>query len=357
MMRSLSFVNNNYSTVGSVTRIEDMSSVPAPRLVGIELNPGPKSTFISPAAIAMIASSIASVASPILKRAKTKTKAPTPKKKVVKKPILDTSHKSRTLVSAPASIGYQIRGSMSHSPFTVRGHSLGGSLVTNASNVFQLNNASGAASSCDNFDLDLLGGGSTQNNFKAFPLTVTNVCASFTQYRWKKLILNWVPTASTNVGISVAFGVTPETSTTAGTSLIGFGDIALRQVATTTPVWSPVSLNLLAPGGLRSDWLFLDSQITNVQSQLRQECAGSIAISGGGASVLNTTYGYFYLEFEVELQGLALETQLTRRFAPKIDPQDYIQIDRDYRTTQASSSSSSSTPSVYVKENERYVRS
>lgn len=291
--------------------------VPQPRLVGIELNPGPTPTS---RAISAAASAIGAA---VAKTVKKKKNIATTKKK--KKGSSSSSSSRRSQGSAqgvvnnimrqfetreaPASWGFMTRPNANHSPFVVAGTGIACTVTSNASSNIIVTNSLGVncAANSNIFNVDPTGGGTLNYNMALFPVDIINVTKNFLRYRFRKLVMRWFNTCTSSTPGSIYACVYPEV--VSFTTNVGFSSIAQSQVSIGSSVWNQFEFDLLAKGGLRKEWLYVDQAATNSEPQSRQESPGSFAmdITGYGPSI---TYGSFYLEFEIEYDGLARQDLL-----------------------------------------------
>lgn len=324
-------------------QVEALASPPAARLVGVETNPGPKSGGLNPALIAAAASAAATL---IARTVKAKAK----KKKVKKTEVsIAMNTGSSRQVLASVSRGVQMRSSTAHTPFILRGRSVAGTVIGRSGNIVAFQNVSSSVGPAS-FNVDLLGASNNSIDFKSFLPTVTNVATSFTRYRFKRLVFTYNPSCSTTTAASFIFGVSPEVLNS-NTSLSA-STVSALQVNCQTPAWSGVSLDLLQDGALRKDWLYLDSTVTSDQASLRQEAAGTFAVTNYGSVALDVIYGTLHWDYEIELEGLGAEVSFGSEQAPVrestqvSEPEQFISVPYPpsrYVGPQSSLSSSSSS--------------
>lgn len=282
-------------------------AVPAPRLVGIELNPGPPRRLKSDLLVENVANAGKTLGTLLAglakkKKLKSKVKALLAPRRVIKS--LDST--SSAVVRAPAMIGTQHRTStVKHSPFVVSGNCHGGYFGLGNTGVQVLSNIDGVQSPINAANIDPVGGGAVQTNFMTFSRSVQAIAGSFTRYRFKKLLLNYVPVVSTFSDGMIAIAVSPEV-VVAGTAITS-GTVFGLQLKVTSPVWAPITIDTLANGGLRKDWLFVDTTTTTLDASQRQETPGSFCFSLSGVEnpVTFKNMGMIFWDYEIEFDGIA----------------------------------------------------
>jgi hypothetical protein len=279
------------------------SNVPSPRLVGIELNPGPR--LPKSDATAAIAALGAAVGSAIAKTQKKKTSVTKKKKSSRKAPsLLNDLGGPISRLSAPAATGFRIQSqATSHSPFVVKGKGLAGLVKSNGTGATAATNRGGAGA-LSAFNIDPCGSGSTQTNWLLFPLTINRISSNFTRYRLKKFLLSYVPYCPTTTAGSVVIGAMAEV--VSSTYITSFDSAATLPNSSQTNVWGFATVDCMRPGGLRSEWLFLDSSASAGEANQRQECPGAILVSLIGNGV-NGDYGCLHIDYEIEFDGLAMQ--------------------------------------------------
>jgi hypothetical protein len=300
---------------------------PSPRLVGIELNPGPQ-PFGGHKAIRIakgnkmiggLANDIANVlgAGRGILPPKMKVGGAKKKKKVrgnLANRIANGMGSSTTIVSAPVAVGSVTR-SIRHKPVIIDSRNIACTLGTNAVSVLSLTNAVGALSSgVLTFNIDITGFSTASNDFQWLPSQIRTMAYTFGRYRFRKLVAHYNPIDPTSAGRSVAFASAADTVSSVS-SAANFSQVLSFENSVSTPSWNPCSLDLLGRSGLRKDWLFVDNTKTVVESELRQEAAGVFLCSVLGASPpFSTTIGYFTFDWVIEFDGITNNINL-------LDPQ------------------------------------
>lgn len=345
-----------------------LMDVPSPRLVGIELNPGPKSNplkqFKGDQISAAIAAAAAVAGAAAAEKKKKKTKINTV---VVSRPGLRRttrlSHPMGSVnmpqhfdeyIKAPVQIArVSTNRSMKHTPFVVTGRSVGGSMTAAiTTGQAHFHNIADTACSCNVVNIDPEGSSSDAYNFAMFPSLVRNLAANFTRYRIRKLVLEYVPTQATSDAHSIIVSVCPEVVT--ANQYLSSATVSAYQASRTGPSWAPFRFDLMQPGGLRREWLYVDSTTVTDQNSLRFETAGSLTFAYyGAAPTVETAFGVMIFDFEIEYDGFAPENALTatRRLNSVAKPLPSTQqptlpdIEDCHITAPPPSSSSSSTSS------------
>jgi hypothetical protein len=287
---------------------------PAPRLVGIELNPGPR----GPSRIASDIASIGNMIGAAVAATKKKNRPPaaTKKKKAAKSAAgtyVGTSLHPQNLtvrqVAAPTTRGVQLVSGVRHSPFTVQARCLGPSLHATAAGTPVWITRSGTITAVNAFNIDPLGSGVTSVDFDGFDAALFAIGSVFLRYRFRKLVAEYVPTVNTGQSQSVVLAANPEATGTPGQtfSLLGVSSFGL---SATTPSWCPVNLDLMkGPNAIRGDWLYCNNSATTHAAE-RQETPGLMAFNYLGATVATTavTFGTIYWNYDIEFQAVGSES-------------------------------------------------
>jgi len=277
---------------------------PAARLVGIETNPGPPPNSSSPAAA--IAAFGAALGSAI---AKTKKKKTSGKKAGVAKSRkrsanLTIGAGSFKSTPAPVGMGFSLLPRQStHTPFIVRGRGLMGQVKTNGSGVVYFTNRDGAGAVAV-FNMDPCGVGTNQNDWLAFPTTITKISECFVKYRLRKLVLHYIPYCPTTSSGCINIGCMKEV--VVSTYVPTTDAVSTFPASMSTSVYTGCSLDLLMDQGLSREWRFLDSTPESLEAGERQESVGSVMIQAQGVGT-NVAFGSCYIDYEIEYDGLAVQ--------------------------------------------------
>jgi hypothetical protein len=210
-----------------------------------------------------------------------------------------------SFTTAPTSIGSVVRSSrIAHTPVVITGNCYSGYLRSDGGGLLNVYNANDALMLTNGYNVDILGSGTAVTSGALFPTVIRNIAASFLRWRLRKCILRYVPSCSSATAGNIAFCSVPETSIVAiGSSL---GIVLTAANSTSASVWTPTQLDLVAQGGLRKDWCFVDSASIGTQSEERQESCGIINFAAV-ALPATTTLGILMLDFAVEFDGLSSE--------------------------------------------------
>jgi hypothetical protein len=282
---------------------------PAPLLVGIEPNPGP------PLSTSSIAVEVARGFGAALAKSQKDKRKPKQKKKAT---VTRAARRSRQLMgspqvrtlSMPSSVGTQVSSSgLTHKPFVVSGKVYAGQLGSSSIGAARIFSGNTVDTGGNAVTIDPTKTGNAPTNCMLFGLTAANIALSFQNYRFRKLLLHYVPLSATTDAHNL---------TVCATSEVVFGPISqgavysISDCTLTTSTFLPASMDLMR-GGIRSDWLFCDDDVTTTESDLRQESPGSILFTYGGAAVNSAVFGQIWLEYELEFDRLAITTGITAR--------------------------------------------
>jgi len=274
------------------------------------------------------------IGSAVAKTVKAKKQKPAKKKKSLG--IMTTGVTRPSYSMAPTAIGSVVRSMTSkHTPFVVEGRSFAGLVANNTAGTFTgvLNFQGLPTSYCQSFNVDPIANGNFPLNFQFFPTTINTIATSFLRWRIRKLRLNYVPSCTTTTAGSIAISSVPEVVTT--NTNHSYGTVASCQNSLLTTVWVPSSMDLIAQGGLRNEWLICDSSSASSEANERQITAGAVCVSGLGCpSGLSQVFGSLFIEYSLEFDGLATNSDFNATL-PKVDPRP--------STSEPSFSSSSSS--------------
>lgn len=243
-------------------------------------------------------------------------------------PSLMIGQAAAKIHTVPVQVGVSIGSRPTrHQPFRISGHVTGPSFGLDSSGVLDTFTADGTFMAYNSFDVDIIGNSSASNNFAAFPSVIRQLAQCFTRYRFVRLSVRYLGTCPTTTPGLLVMGVVPEVVSGGGVT-VPSSTVRGMQVSMATSAWAPATLNLLAPGGLRSDWLYSDNAAGSTQAELRGETAGTFAWSTVGAATPATgvtMFGTLQIEYEVEFDGLALETSFTAR-PKRVAEEDYLLV-------------------------------
>lgn len=322
-MLSLEHARSPYRTVRNKKSADSLSqsvAPPAPRLVGIESNPGPPKMKLlkSPLLSDLVSGVMAVIESkgipptrlaPVQRKRKKARKAPTGS-------FLDVT-RNMSLINLPAAYGVKRtpKTKLSHSTFCITGTSLGGSVVVNNS-LPMFKSLPGTIIGTNKIIIDPRGSGNTYTNFPAFT-TINGIVRNFIRYRFKKLHMTYVPTCqmgstagSINYGANnIIFGAISDVPNSASLPAPEYVSGIANSVS--GPVWTPMTMDLMANGGISGDWKFSDYQTVATVADQRQESPGSLYFHFlGDAPNITVVLGFFEFDFILEFEGLANEPDL-----------------------------------------------
>lgn len=247
--------------------------------------------------------------------------------------------RNQRMVSAPRTVGMSMSATIAHKPFPVAGRAFGFTLAQKAgdSNQFVILNNEGGELLGNHFNVDPAGLGISVLDFSSFPQPLRNLATSFTRYRAKKLVATYVPLVNTGSNGNITISTTSEPNAQ-GAPILSYNTVSSMQNAVCTPVWSPITVNLLSTStttfnGLDTNWKFIDSAPDTDLAYARQSTLGTFAYSTAGVNIvgdLTVALGQIWLDYELEFEGIATEQSFySRKISPSIQP---------------SNTSSSSTP-------------
>lgn len=292
---------SNMARYFQARQLVSLNDVPAPRLVGIEPNPGPPS-----AAMKQLTAAAAALGSAMATKKKKKNKNKNKNKNRVGRlqaPV--TTVAELDTPPAPVSQVQRIRlTNRTHNffaPFDV----VTLSIVSNASSqlIFNAMPSQGIV----NLDPTI-----TLNGSALFGVPLQQLALNYRQYRFLRLEIEYEPVVST----ATAGALTMVYVADGGLSQEVIPSIAaVNQCdgAIMTPVWSRAKVPMF---NLERNWLFTKSAAAETTTSDRIEDAGSLVVSSASAAPVNTTVGFVrfrgMIEFKDLSTGFAL---LTRKFA------------------------------------------
>lgn len=315
---------------------------PAPRLVGVETNPGPPRSGLAPTigeAAAMLGVAAAK-ASRKTKRGKAKKKKKTSKIP----PSLGRGPRAPTSTSSTSVFGTGI-GTVERflpnidRPNRVSNYAFSVGFFTDADGNPVINTNNGASIS-NIMNVNAATSGSTAYNSAFFPPQVRTEAQNYAQYRVTKLVAEFLPVTTTNAATTILYAVSPETYTTGTTPIPA---VAIRNIRAHAgfPIWEPKvenrRLNMLGPGGLSKDWRYIDFTPNAAEAQQREEAVGAFVWSYLGAPVTNGYFGDLYIYYEVEFRGPGTASAWT-----SVPPRPLTKVEESKEETE------SLTESVYL---------
>jgi hypothetical protein len=291
---------------------------PAPRLVGVEPNPGPPKGLagvLGSAAAALGAAAARSTVSATVKKKKKSSRR--------RRNTDSTLRTTRTVgenrqfpgplqtVQAPTALGFRGGSTIKHLPCVINGRCQAFSVQTAGTGSIALTNRNGVtmANDLNIFNVNPVSTGTTTRNFWTFPPAVQSISVAFLRYRFRKLVLTYIPGCPSTTPGSIVFGSIAESTNATGKS-VTTSVVADLQVNACTQLWAPIFLDLLVDGGLRKDWLYMDSTDDSAEPAQRQETPGMIAVALRGVPI-STYCGEFWYEYEIEFNGLGNMQSLT----------------------------------------------
>lgn len=294
-------------------------TVPAPLLVGIETNPGPpRRNTANRDSVAGVSALGALLGAALARRQKKKKISPSTSSSTAM--VVRSGRKNNKLIDmpmstrrvfAPTTFGLQTSRNVKHTPFILSGRAHAVYLRNTTGNL-TFGTQSGSSSSTNTINVDPLGNSNTSNNFASFPGTVYAISGRFVRYRFRKLLVHYIPSVPTTELGSLTFASTAEVVSN-GATLLTYATIASMENAVSTPVWAPITIDLLA-NGLRREWLYTDSVNATTQATLRQETAGVFCAGSLGLNAATSGYvGSIQWEYELEYHGIANESELVFR--------------------------------------------
>lgn len=213
---------------------------------------------------------------------------------------------SMTRVAAPVSQAFTTSSggpAHRHTPFIVSGATLMGSISTDSGSGLTIRNAGSILASTLKFCVDPVGSSGTAANFQCLPAVIRNVALSFVRYRWRKFKITYVSTCPTSTPGTICLGSSPEVVNTNDTANYGI-DIVSFSRNITTPTWSTQTFDCHGHDGIDNEWYYVDPSIADGESNLRQECAGSLFVGSLGGLPASTNLGYLRLEYAIEFEAL-----------------------------------------------------
>jgi hypothetical protein len=319
--------------------------VPAPRLVGIEPNPGPGPRGALAALSAGMAALGSAVARTHKKKKTTKRKLPAklngPRKRARGERYPTTSSQNTdtgNVAVAGATSLTTMRpnrfGSLLPSiivPFDC----LAILLATNASSVlgFSVNTTSNSIS----FDLNptqATGGG------LPFGVAISQLATCYDRFRVRKLRVHYNPLCSTTTASGALLAYSPDPWITGGT----YTPYTVGSLADNTPFafWEPKDLEIR---NLDKTWKYCYESVTNTAAESRQDCAGSLIVAPIGTMTASTIFGSFQFSGEIEFTGLGANNFLDLEDLSAFHKLLRARANRTYSDSSSSSSSSTSASS------------
>lgn len=267
---------------------------PRARLVGVESNPGPRGFRRgAPSAITKAVASLAARRTLLPPSAR-------------RKPFSAQIPSGRVVSTRPAPVATSYRrNGVHHDPVVIRGSTIGCYLDTFTGQCY-LQNTSGNVTSVNHFTVDPVGGTVDAYDFALFPLGCRRISVNFLMYRFRKLKARYIPVDPTTSGRTVVIASAPEIQSAEATGVLQYAQVANMENSKSCASWDTMSIDLLARGGLRRDWCYIDTDNESDIALERQESPGSLACQViGTATETRKTIGYLQLEWEIEYKSLS----------------------------------------------------
>jgi len=273
--------------------------VPAPRLVGVELNPGPRGsrrglgalrTDSTAAALAGLGGSLASLVS----RTKKKKKSSKVARNTLSMPVAQENHRR---VVAPVSRGLAIRSSGSRGYCRQRVHSTTMSVGTTAGGIINMVSlATGTAT--QTFALDV----NDPDNILGYGVSVISL--GFIRWRiCSDLVITYHPTCATTSSGAIALGYMPDSryaDAAAVTSVAGV--LGLDNSALFSP-WASAVIRVPLKD-VDSAWKYRLDATTAGAAEMSLQHAGLLLINSLSTMTASTTFGALSVAFDIEFADL-----------------------------------------------------
>jgi hypothetical protein len=281
---------------------------PQPRLVGVELNPGPPKRG-NPDTIREAAAATGVLLSNLLGKKKKKK----PKQTKARAALFGSikPHVKITDGNPPVSKAVQIRSTVSDRPRRCEPFDVAAvSLCTNAGG----NPVWGAvASTTFNLPMDI---NTTAGGVSVFGSAISSISGLYRRYRFKSLVAEYCPLVPTSTAGSFAFAAVGDGAISTVTQ---FTDTSIGSCdqAVTTPSWMRATIDCRH---INRDWLWVQDG-TSTTSEERQTCAGVIVCNLATAAAVSTIFGKLRLTGEIELDDFTPVLTLvpTAHFSQKDD--------------------------------------
>jgi len=279
---------------------------PASRLVGIELNPGPKSPAVAASAVATLTKVLTTAiksARPALARRKVRRSAPRGRS-VSGLQLQDPPIRS---IAAPVAVGQVMRRVRQSNTVSLPFRCANVEITTSATGVLLLNTTGSFSAGGPELDLHPIANGTTGQS-KMFGYAMSALAASFSRWRVKALRVTYHPVCTTSTAgvLRIAYS-----SESAINGAVNWNSISSSSTALTVTGWAPGSMDIpsdiLLPN--KDEWSYTYPPATPTTSDDRFSNQGCIlaAIQGGANSVF---WGELEFEGVIEFKDLFDEADL-----------------------------------------------
>lgn len=345
------------SLVGMRVEFQPQKEVPSPRLVGIELNPGP-----GPGLARDLASAIGGVLGNAVARtrkAKT-TRKPAPRA-TRKRPNVSNrtrannggvngslvSDQLSSLTTAPVSgrINTISRTQTASFPVPYKGAILQITTSSSGAPYFVTVGSAAVTSGATNVGLSPYLLTTTDVRFPAaFPSQIVSLAKSFAMYRIKPgtAKLSYRAASSTSLPGQLAISAYPADYPILNPA-VDYLDVSSSECAITTSPWAacmyfdPKALNSVLCSDVAGGWKYCDYDGTVTQPEIRQDTFLNFMVNALGMPLVNEVVGTLFLECVLEFKHIQNTALLT---AARVEKQRLLQA------SASSTSSSSSVPSL-----------
>lgn len=264
-------------------------------------------------AVAAAASEIASVVKSAIKSAPAKKKKKNIKnkknQKQNKQQQLFIGPNNRSFVRVPSAFGVVTSSSNNPVTCTVPFSTTTLSLKASATGVIQLHNDSTThVSSLGQVLNPTYAVASDNTNSLGFASApIRNICGNFVLWRFKRLVVEWVPLQPSSYAGVVAYGYIEDAANTAVPNLDNIGSLTTN---VSSPVWQPVSLDITPSlmAGPIGGYYEVDGSSEAVEADYRLECQGSFYATYVGPPRTDDLFGYFRFTGMIELRDIADST-------------------------------------------------
>jgi hypothetical protein len=319
-------IHIGFSEAVNIVSILERCFPPASRLVGIELNPGPKNPVgmgtLALSAASIAAQAVADTVFPTNKKSTKKNNTPNPtkkkqgkaKKKKNQMKVASSVHTSS--VTAPMRRDQIMSSSgLSHKPFQVTTNSLVLTLSLPASSGRCFITSNGVDTAASVVNLSPASVSSSSYIAQSFSTPLTNIARQFTRYRCNRLHVSFISYVPTTVYGAVFLGYVPDGSV--NTNAFTFADIASLDTFVTGPLYTPIGFEV--PKRHLGEWLYTSP---NVASEADEKFAffGSLVTQVTGCTYTTSiqALGYFLLEGDFEFDNLGVNTTFGSTKFPSI---------------------------------------
>jgi hypothetical protein len=309
------------------------------RLVGVELNPGPKPRGLSKA-IGLAGIAIAKMAS------RRKRKGAKPRRGAGRL----RNSTSATSISAPSSMGVVGRGQSSSKPFSVPFSSSLLQVMTSTTGPYLSRVGLAVATTFNSANVGLTPYQSADNNLIpwCFPPVINNLALSFSQYRIKPGTARMFYRGAVPTSTAGALAISVETADQPFLSTPQFTVVSSNECAITTPCWAASvefdrsRLHSILYTDNDSGWKYTNAQGVISDPESRQVFLANMSCAGFGLPT-NTILGTIFLEGELEFKHI---TPIVAEYNAPFVLSDHLPIrSRVFPSLTCAAASSSTTPS------------